>query len=143
MTNFPVDIVYTWVNGSDKNWLQKKNDTLKKYSNFHKKDEVSGNARFYDRDELKYSLRSISKFAKWIRNIFIITDNQIPEWLNLNHSKIKVIDHKDIFKNEHLPSFNSNAIESNIHNIKELWYIWRRKHSFISYFKCVFKSIHF
>ena len=120
MNDFPVDIVYTWVDGSDKNWLQKKNETLKKYSDFHKTDEVSGKTRFFNRDELKYSLRSVSKFAPWIRKIFIITDNQIPVWLNINNSKIIIVDHREIFKTKHLPCFNSNAIEANIHKIEEL-----------------------
>ncbi len=31
MNDFPVDIVYTWVDGSDKNWLDKKDQYLKKY----------------------------------------------------------------------------------------------------------------
>lgn len=34
--------------------------------------------RFRDSEELRYSLRSLVKFAPWIRKIFIVTDNQIP-----------------------------------------------------------------
>jgi len=121
VNDFPVDIVYTWVDGSDKNWLQKKNETLKKYSDFHKTDEVSGNERFFNRNELKYSLRSVSIFAPWVRKIFIITDNQFPDWLNLNHSKIEIVDHKEIFQGRRqLPCFNSHAIEARIHHIKDL-----------------------
>ena len=120
MIDFPIDIVYTWVDGSDKNWLKKKNEVLIKYSDFYKTDEVSGKTRFFNRDELKYSLRSVSKFAPWVRKIFIITDNQIPVWLNINNSKIIIVDHREIFKTKHLPCFNSNAIEANIHNIEKL-----------------------
>ena len=119
--NFPVDIVYTWVNGSDNNWTSKKNHTLKKYNSIHKSNEVSGKERFKDNDELKFSLRSIYKFCPWVRKIFIVTDDQKPSWLNSNKSNLEIIDHKDIFDNDnHLPTFNSNAIEMRLHHINGL-----------------------
>ena len=121
MFDFPVDIVYMWVDGNDEKWLCKKNNLLKKYHNFHKTDEVSGKNRFFDRNELKYSLRSVEKFCPWVRNIYLVTDNQLPNWINLNNKQLKIIDHKDIFSDEnHLPSFNSNAIEMRLHHIKHL-----------------------
>ena len=98
--NFPVDIVYTWVNGSDNNWTSKKNHTLKKYNSIHKSNEVSGKERFKDNDELKFSLRSINKFCPWVRKIFIVTDDQKPSWLNSNKSNLEIIDHKDIFEKD-------------------------------------------
>ena len=56
-----------------------------------------------------------------VRKIFIITDNQFPDWLNLNHSKIEIVDHKEIFQGRRqLPCFNSHAIEARIHHIKDL-----------------------
>lgn len=118
---FNVDIVYTWVDGGDENWIKKKEETLNQYPSNKKTAEVSGKGRFVNNDELKYSLRSIGKYAPWVNNIFIITDDQIPSWLDTNNSKIHIIDHKDIFKNDaELPCFNSNAIEMCLHNIKEL-----------------------
>ena len=109
--NTNIDIVYTWVNSSDKKWQ-------KKYK-IHAK-EID-EKRFTSHNELKYSLRSIYKYAKWINNIFIVTDDQIPHWLNTKHPKIKIIDHKQIFENKkHLPTFNSQAIECHINNIPNL-----------------------
>ena len=121
MFDFPVDIIYTWVNGNDQEWLLKKNNLLKKYDDFHNTDEVSGKHRFFDRNELKYSLRSVGKFCPWVRNIYLVTDNQVPDWINLDNKQLKLIDHKDIFLDDvHLPTFNSNAIEMNLHHIKDL-----------------------
>jgi len=121
MIDFPVDIVYTWVDGSDSKWLKKKHDTLKKYSSFHKSENVSGNSRFLNRNELKFSLRSIQKYAPWVRKIFIVTDDQIPNWLNINNPKIQIIDHKEIFNDSsNLPTFNSNVIGAKLHHIKDL-----------------------
>lgn len=59
-------------------------------------------------------------YAPWINKIFIVTDNQIPDWLDTNHPKIRIIDHKEIMPEECLPCFNSNAIETCIDNITEL-----------------------
>ena len=77
-----------------------------------------GAHRFADNEELKYSLRSLYKFAPWIRNIYILTNGQIPKWLNIDNKRIKIVTHSDIFQNKsHLPTFSSPAIEANIHNI--------------------------
>lgn len=76
--------------------------------------------RFINNDELKYSLRSVQKFASWINHIYIITDNQIPKWLNVKNKKITIIDHKQIMPEKCLPCFNSSLIEMFIHKIPNL-----------------------
>jgi hypothetical protein len=120
MIDFPIDAVYLWVDGNDPKWKKKKRDMLKKLGYTVPK-ESTGVERFIDNQELKYSLRSLAKFATWINKIYIITDGQIPKWINIHHPKIQIVDHKKIFlKEEYLPSFNSAAIELNIHHIKEL-----------------------
>eukprot|EP00111_Clytia_hemisphaerica_P018309 TCONS_00054184-protein len=82
--------------------------------------DMSSN-RFADNDELKYSLRSVEKFVPWIRKIFIVTNGQIPSWLDLHHPRIQLVTHDDIFVNKtHLPTFSSPAIEAHIHRIPGL-----------------------
>lgn len=115
-----IDIVYTWVDGSDPAWLNKKDFHAQSQANPHFPSSRS-NSRFRSIDELKYSLRSIEAYAPWVRKIHIITDAQTPKWLNTEHPKLQIVDHKDIFKNtNHLPCFNSTAIVSNIHNTPDL-----------------------
>ncbi len=78
-------------------------------------------SRFADNQELRYSLRSIEKFAPWVRQIFIVTNGQIPSWLNLDNPRIKIVTHAEIFSNQsHLPTFSSPAIESHLHKIPGL-----------------------
>jgi hypothetical protein len=115
-----IDVVYTWVNGADENWKRKKLEYSQNYNTKVSK-EAQSDARFMNNDELRYSIRSIFKYAPWINNIYIVTDNQIPDWLDNNCSKIKIIDHREIFKNhDFLPTFNSMAIEANLHHIPNL-----------------------
>lgn len=111
-----------WVDGSDPEWLKTKNHYLA-LAGMETQDspEISGDNRWRDNDELKYSLRSVEKNAPWINHIYIITGfNQIPKWLNINHPKITIIPHESIFPADALPTFNSNAIEMCIPNIPEL-----------------------
>ena len=83
--------------------------------------EDVSSSRFADNDELKYSLRSVDKYAPWIRKIFIVTNGQIPSWINLDHPRIKIVTHEELFVNKsHLPTYSSPAIETHIHRIKGL-----------------------
>lgn len=115
----PIDIVYTWVNGQDPLWQERRDKAVREYTS-PTTCEAKVRSRFRNRDELKYSLRSIHKYAKFVGHIYIVTDTQRPSWLK-NHPKITVIDHKHIFSNHaHLPTFNSHAIEANLHKIPGL-----------------------
>ena len=116
MFDFPIDIVYLWVNSEDENWQKKKEIEAKKLGIDTKNDIC----RYKDNDELKYSLRSLEKYASWINKIYLVVDNQIPSWLNLENPKIKIINHDEIIPKSCLPTFNSCAIEHCIVNIKGL-----------------------
>ncbi|XP_075065368.1 N-acetylglucosamine-1-phosphotransferase subunits alpha/beta [Mixophyes fleayi] len=86
-----------------------------------KQDEDISASRFEDNEELRYSLRSIEKHAPWVRHVFIVTNGQIPSWLNLDNPRVTIVTHQEIFLNtSHLPTFSSPAIESHIHRIPGL-----------------------
>ena len=106
----PIDVVYTWVNGSDPVFLQ----NLEKYVPIL--DVNTAVSRFNDKDELRYSLRSLEMYAPWVRHVYIVTNGQIPSWLDMDNSRVTLVTHDDIFidKND-LPTFSSPAIESHIH----------------------------
>lgn len=112
-----IDLVYLWVDGNDPVWMKKKQEALNSY-----KTQFSINlaGRYISNDEIKYSLRSVEKHLPWIRNIYIITDNQIPPWLNTDNPRIKIIDHKDILPEIALPCFNSSIIEMFMYRIPGL-----------------------
>lgn len=114
-----IDLVYLWVDGSDKNWLAKKNATLEKEGKNLSASSVRS-TRWADHNELLYSIRSVEKFAPWINHIFIVTDNHKPGWLNTDNPKVSIIDHSVIIPSEKLPLFNSNAIEMFLWKIPNL-----------------------
>ncbi|MFB6896224.1 stealth conserved region 3 domain-containing protein [Streptomyces hydrogenans] len=117
---FPVDAVYTWVDGSDVNWLERKNAVLAALG-IVTEDAATSAARFRNRDELRYSLRSLDMYAPWIRNIYLVTDRQVPSWLDTSHPRVRVVDHTEVFAGQGaLPTYNSHAIESRLHHIEGL-----------------------
>lgn len=122
MKDDKIDIVYLWVDGSDKKWVLQKN---KWYKIINGKTPIyKGSAdkeRYRDNGELKYSLRSVAECVPWINHIYIITGfNQVPKWLNTKNPKISIIPHEQIFPQDALPTFNATAIEMCVPKIKNL-----------------------
>lgn len=113
--NYPVDIVYLWVDGSDKKFIEKKS----RYKNINEHNLDDHKIRYRNNDELKYSLRSVASFFKYYRKIFIVSDRQKPTWLK-KENNIIFINHDEIIEPKFLPIYNSNAIECYIHKIKNL-----------------------
>lgn len=122
--NLEIDVVYTWVNGQDANWENKKNIWLQKRNPLTSLpiSSVTGDIRYKNINELKYSIRSIDKYMPWVRNIYIVVDDeQKPDFLDFSRDNLYLIKHSDIFSDKnHLPTFNSHAIESNLHRIEGL-----------------------
>ena len=118
----PVDVVYTWVDDLDAQWIAKKNECLQRGSHPGGITPASADSiRYHNRDELRYSLRSVAQYAPFVRNIYLVTDRQTPPWLNTDHPRIRVVFHQQIFKDAGvLPTFNSHAIESQLHHIENL-----------------------
>lgn len=120
--SFPIDAVYTWVDGDDPSWQARKSEALAANPWLNGASKLATNdSRFASRDELRYSLRALHCFAPWIRNIFLVTDDQVPHWLNAAHPGITLVGHREIFGDTGtLPTFNSQAIESRLHRIPGL-----------------------
>ncbi len=119
--NEPIDAVYTWVNGADPEWQARKRERLESMGvaagALHSSSTSA--SRFENRDELRYSMRSLERYAPFVRNVYLVTDQQVPEWLA--EENVRVVDHRDIFPwPEHLPTFNSRAIECHLHRIEGL-----------------------
>ena len=46
----------------------------------------------------------IEKHAPWVNNVYLITNGQKPDWLNLEHPKLKLITHREFMPEAYLPS---------------------------------------
>ncbi len=112
-----IDFVVTWVDMDDPQWRA----DFEKYSGRRREEKNSiSAARFRDQGFLRYWFRGVEEFAPWVRKIHFVTCGQKPEWLDENHPKIHLVDHKDFIPAEFLPLFNSASIEMWMHRIPEL-----------------------
>ncbi len=118
--DFPIDVVYTWVDDSDPAWRARYADALAVSRRVGRDDEAASPARFHNRDELRYSLRSLALYAAFVRNVYIVTAGQVPSWLDLDAPNLRVVPHDEILDDDCLPTFNSHAIESALHRIDGL-----------------------
>ena len=118
MKDIKIDLVYLWVDDKDEEWQKKRKFWANKLGIVNS--EENNDCRYSNNDELKYSLRSAQTYAPWINKIFIVTDGQVPKWLDTTHPKIRIVDHKEIMPEDCLPCFNSAAIEACIDNIPDL-----------------------
>ncbi|MBR5201475.1 MAG: stealth family protein [Alistipes sp.] len=117
--DFPIDLVYTWVDGNDPAWREKRLKYMPEITTERAPNHLC-DARWLENNELMFALRSAELYAPWINRIYIVTDNQVPKWLNTNHPKVKIVDHTEILPVDALPVFSSLAIESCIYRIPGL-----------------------
>ena len=119
--DFPVDVVYTWVDGSDPAWVERKRRAWEQVAPGSVSDFSANSSRYLSRDELRYSLRSLDAYAPWVRTVYLVTDDQVPAWLDTTNPRIRVVSHQELFAGTgRLPTFNSHAIESRLHRIEGL-----------------------
>ena len=116
-----IDAVFTWVDGSDPTWQEKKRRRLKEMGRPPLHETAANDARYAQIDELRYALRAVTRYAPWLRRIFLVTDGQRPPWLADEYPQVTLVRHDEIFSDPAaLPTFNSHAIESRLHHIPGL-----------------------
>ncbi|MGC9667532.1 stealth family protein [Planosporangium sp. 12N6] len=117
---FPIDVVYTWVDGADPAWRARRDRALGEHA-AALNEQAANESRYTSRDELRYSMRSLFQYAPWVRRIWLVTDDQVPPWLDTAHHQITVVSHRELFAGRGLlPTFNSHAIETQLHRIEGL-----------------------
>ena len=108
-----IDFVVLWVDGNDTEWQKEKS----KYSN-QPQDNAAN--RFRDWDLMKYWFRGVEKFAPWVNKVYFVTYGHLPEFLNVDCPKLKIVRHDEYIPKEYLPTFSSHTIELNLHRIEGL-----------------------
>lgn len=120
-----IDIVIAWVDGNDIELKKKRH----KYLTGEAASDAVSDTRFASNNEIYYNIASILKYVPFCRNIYVVTDNQRPEFIEefvtqglCAADKIRIVDHREIFKgfDEHLPTFNTRSIETMLWNIEGL-----------------------
>lgn len=112
VSELKIDFVIPWVDDNDSEWLKDREAQGGQ--------KASESVRYRDWGLLKYWFRGIEEFAPWVNNIYFVTHGHIPDFLNVDHPKIKIVKHADYIPHEYLPTFSANPIELNLHRIEGL-----------------------
>ena len=115
----PIDFVIIWVDGSDPEWLARKNHYLALAGGIPG-DIDAGPSRYRDWDNLRYWFRAVETYAPWVNRVHFVTCGQVPPWLNPEAPKLNFVRHSDFIPEEFLPTFSSHPIELNLHRIPGL-----------------------
>lgn len=109
-----IDFVITWVDGNDPAWQKERMQ--------YRADKTmdASAVRYRDMETLKYWFRAVEKYAPWVNKIHFVTWGHLPAWLNTEHPKLHIVNHKDYIPEEYLPTFSSRPIELNMHRIPGL-----------------------
>ena len=116
LTETGIDFVIPWVDGGDPAWIKEKNRYAGRLTN----EDDARDIRFRDWETLKYWFRGVEKYAPWVRKVHFVTWGHLPEWMNTDHPKLHIVNHKDYIPEKYLPTFSSHVIELNMHRIPGL-----------------------
>jgi hypothetical protein len=137
-TQFPIDVVITWVDGTAESWKPLFEQTCRsqaktsstEYETSDVRYKAGGNHVPPDRVdfELEYNLRCLQTFAPFVRRIHVVLSDaydRLPPCFSrgdVDMSNVRVVRHSEFMHPASckLPTFNSNAIESQIHKIPGL-----------------------
>lgn len=115
-----IDAVISWVDGNDPKY-QAKLQEFCDAQNINRQSAIEP-TRINQNNEIYYCLAFLNKNAPWLRNIFIVTNQQTPAAVyklqdTYFGNKIKIIDQNDLLKAAGIktPVFNSLSVE---------WLIW-------------------
>lgn len=113
MATEPIDAVYTWVDGAWPGY----DELLRRHAG--DRHDLNPNRYRDNLSTLKYSLRSLARYAPWIRHVIIVSCRpQCPPWLNTRD--VRLVHHDEFIPAADLPTFNSFAIVANLHRIDGL-----------------------
>jgi hypothetical protein len=110
--DFPVDAVVLWVDDTDENWVKKRNKYTRNKS-------LNADNRYRDLGIFQYWFKLIQKNAPFFRKIFLITDNQVPNFV-IEDERVILVNHTDFIPENYLPTFNTNVIEMSLGFLDDL-----------------------
>ena len=121
-----VDIVVTYLNERDTQWRKDfqywKDKEIREGKARLSNRQAFGDERTREWDAFRYWFRGVEKNCPWINKVFLVVQNKnhIPEWLDTNNPKLRVVYHEEYIPQDLLPTFNAMTIGMYIANIKDL-----------------------
>ena len=111
-----IDFVIPWVDGEDPQWKAEKAGYEKAWSpkgvaldETVSIGDANADCRYRELGCLRFWFRGVEQFAPWVNRVFFVTCGQRPSWLNVNHPKLVLVNHRDFIPEKYLPTFCSNV----------------------------------
>jgi len=104
----PIDGVWLWVDGNAPGFRTQR----RRWSGEDPDDSTHPGTRFRHVGEVEFSLLSALRFCPWLRRLLVITGfGERPRLADRYPDRIRVVDHREFIPGDHLPLFNSQALE--------------------------------
>lgn len=116
--NYPVDVVVTWLDTSDKNWWKEYREVARQ-NNITTKHESPTSPNEASK-EIYYCIKGIRKNMPWIRNLFLFTQRpQKPIWYGKEDLGVKLVHHDEVFPHKTYSGMVTCAETFNIPGLSE------------------------
>ena len=120
-----IDAVVTWVDGADPAHMTARARFQPQAEPGSELDLATKMRRFRDNGELRHCLRSLRNHAPWLRTIWLLTDDQTPDFLDIEiaaEQGVRLVSHRHVSRGHEdlLPTFNSLSIETMLWRIEGL-----------------------
>ena len=118
--NSPIDIVVTWVDNTLPEWQQEylywKKIEIERGTQKPNHGDAFSETRYRSWNVFKYWFRGVAENCPWVNKVFLIVENKkhVPDWLDQNCEKLRIVEHKEFIPEGLLPLFNGPVID--------LWY---------------------
>lgn len=118
--NTQIDIVIPFYNDSDSIWREILHKHMSEEGSSDR--QVVGEERYRDWENFKYWFRGVEENCEWVNKVFLLvaSESQVPEWLDRDNPKLRIVLHKEFIPEELLPTFNASTIEVFISRIEDL-----------------------
>ena len=118
--NTQIDIIVPFYNDSDPIWRETLYKHMEKEGSSDR--QVTGEERYRDWENFKYWFRGVEENCKWVNKVFLVvaSESQIPDWINRDNPKLRIVLHEEYIPKELLPTFNIMTIENYFCKIKDL-----------------------
>ena len=117
-----VDFVFTFV-------ATPTADDIARRAAYCPNEEPGGVQRFRDLGTFRMALRSVLRYAPWVRHVHVVTNGRFPCWLGGDAAaawggRLRLVEHVDMWDAAHaesdLPTFASSSIIAYTHNVPGL-----------------------
>lgn len=111
-----IDFVVLWVDPDDLAWQKEK----AKWQERLMPGKNAADVRYRDWGLFPYWFRCVEENAPWVRKVHLVTNGQVPKWLDLSNPKLKLDIHSEFMMPDSVPTFSSHPIELQLDRIEDL-----------------------